>query len=59
MKIDRRDAFKLAAMAGSAALGQVDRKAATAKPGMPGAYPGPRCRGRKLDGCSGEGDRIA
>jgi hypothetical protein len=29
MNIDRRDAFKLAAVAGSAALGQVHSKAAT------------------------------
>jgi hypothetical protein len=40
VKTPRREFFKLAAWAGSAALGQVHGKAAPTKLGMPGAFPG-------------------
>jgi hypothetical protein len=40
MNIARRDFLRSAALTGAAALGQVHGKAATTKPGMPGAFPG-------------------
>jgi uncharacterized protein (DUF362 family) len=40
VKIHRRDVFKYAGMAGSALLADLQSKAATSKPGMPGPFPG-------------------
>ncbi|HLK17438.1 MAG TPA: DUF362 domain-containing protein [Bryobacteraceae bacterium] len=40
MTTRRRDFLRSAALAGAVGLGQVHSKAATSKPGMPGAFPG-------------------